>query len=150
MRITDALLGEHGTLVAQFDRIELSHRHLALVAEVREQAALLSSALLSHAQLEDELLFDRVMALGGDRDLMVRMADQHSSIAASLALAQGTDDLARARSALLKAVAEARDHFALEERMVFPLAETLLGERALHELGAVWGERRAVWLTPAG
>lgn len=145
MKITDALLGEHGAITAQFSQIEASLPHMGLVQEVREQAALLAAALLSHARLEDELLFDSVLAAGGDPDLLERMAEQHALIAGALGEARGTNDLQRARTALLEAVSEAKDHFALEERMVFPLCEALLGERALLELGAVWGERRTVW-----
>ncbi len=67
MKITDALLGEHGAFYAQFDRLEETLPHTTLAGEVREQAALLAAALVSHAQLEDTLLFERMRAAGGTR-----------------------------------------------------------------------------------
>jgi hypothetical protein len=112
VRITDALTGEHGALVTLFDRLDRDLHAGAAAGEVREQAALLAAALVSHAHLEDELLFDRLGRAGGPPDPVVM----------------------------------ARDHFALEERMVFPLAATLLGDAVLEELGVRWAERRGVWL----
>jgi hypothetical protein len=131
MRITDALLGEHGAFYAQFDRLEAELPHATGGREIREQAALLAAALVSHARLEDEVLFCRMAAAGGDPGLLMTMEEEHVEIAALLAKAQVTGDLEGARSALLEAVALARDHFAKEERVGFPLAESLLGQDTL-------------------
>lgn len=150
MRITDALLGEHGTFYAQFDRLEAELPRAGTVAEVREQAALLAAALVSHAQLEDELLFDRLGRVpAADAGLLAVMAEEHERIAAALARAQSSGDLGVGRSQLLEAVAWAREHFAKEERAVFPLAEALLGPAVLEELGARWAARRAVYVEGA-
>ncbi len=149
MKMTDALLGEHGAFYAQFDRLEEEIPRTATAAEVGEQAALLAAALVSHAKLEDELLFDRMAAAGVDHGLMTSMLDEHQQIADRLARAQGTGDLERGRMELLEAVALARDHFAKEERLAFPLAESRLGAAALEDLGREWARRRDVWLEPA-
>ena len=147
MKITDALLGEHGAFYAQFDRLEAELPRAGGVAEVREQAALLSAALVSHAHLEDELLFERLGRVSAaDPGLLAVMAEEHERIAGALTKAQSTADLATGRSLLLEAVAEAREHFAKEERAVFPLAESLLGAAVLEELGAAWAARRAVYV----
>jgi len=147
VRITDALLGEHGAFYAQFDRLEAELPRASGVAEVREQAALLAAALVSHAHLEDELLFDRLARVpAADPGLLAVMAEEHERIARALRRAQSTADLATGRAQLLEAVAEAREHFAKEERAVFPLAETLLGVPVLEELGAAWAARRAVFV----
>ena len=150
MRITDALLGEHGAFYAQFDRLEEELPNAAAAAEVREQAALLAAALVTHAKLEDELLFDRMAAAGGNAGLLETMTDEHEQIADRLGRAQGTNDVALARTELLEAVALARDHFAKEERLAFPLAATLLGDTILSEIGSQWADRRTVWLDPDG
>lgn len=147
MKITDALLGEHGVFYAQFDRLEADLPRAATAAEVREQAALLSSALVSHAHLEDELLFDRLGSVpAADPGLLAVMAEEHERIAGALRRAQATSDVEAGRALLLEAVAEARAHFAKEERAVFPLAESLLGATVLEELGASWARRRAVYV----
>jgi hemerythrin-like domain-containing protein len=149
MKITDALLGEHGAFYAQFDRLEEVLPHATSAGEIREQAALLAAALISHARLEDEMLFSRMAGSGGDVGLLDIMEEEHVRIADLLTRAQGTRVLELARSQLLDAVALARDHFAREERFAFPLAESLLDEKTLIELGSAWADRRVVFLTGA-
>jgi hemerythrin-like domain-containing protein len=149
VKITDALLGEHGALYAQFDRLEEELPHTTSAAEVREQAALLGAALVSHAKLEDELVFSRMLAAGGDAGLLSAMGEEHEQIADRLGRAQGTNDVELARTELLEAVSMARDHFAKEERLAFPLAESLLGDEALTALGASWAAHRAVFVETA-
>jgi len=146
VKITDALLGEHGAFSAQFDRIEQEVPAMRTAAEVREQAALLAAALVSHARLEDTLLFDRLAAAGGDPGLMQQMFEEHERIGGLLERSQGTADVAQARARLLEAVSLAREHFAREEHLAFPTAERVLGAAALAELGATWADRRAVHL----
>lgn len=146
MNLVDALVGEHGTLVALFDRIEQELRDAQPVGEVREQAALLAAALVSHAHLEDELLFARMAEAGAAADLLQTMEDEHTAIAAHLVRAQGTKAAPEAADELRSAVVMARAHFALEERMVFPMASALLGVAVLSELGAAWAERRGVFV----
>lgn len=146
MKMTDALLGEHGAFYAQFDRLEQELPRTAGAGEVREQAALLAAALISHARLEDEMLFHRVLEAGGDAGLLVVMEDEHRRIAALLSKAQVALDLEEARTALLEAVALARAHFAKEERAAFPMAEAVLDHDVLIALGTAWAERRAVFV----
>lgn len=146
MKITDALLGEHGAFYAQFDRLEEALPHTNAVAEIREQAALLAAALVTHAKLEDTVLFDRMRSAGADEGLLRTMEEEHETIAALLTRAQGSQDATLAREALLDAVAQAREHFAREERLAFPLADRLLGAVVQDELGARWSEHRAVFL----
>jgi hemerythrin-like domain-containing protein len=146
MKITDALLGEHGAFYAQFDRLEETIPHTTSVGEVREQAALLAAALVSHAQLEDTLLFERMRSAGGDEGLLSTMEAEHTEIAGLLTRAQGSQDVSAARDDLLEAVTLARDHFAKEEQIAFPLAESILGAAGLTALGARWSARREVFL----
>jgi len=146
VKLTDALLGEHGAFYAQFGRLEETLPHAGSVAEVREQAALLAAALVTHAKLEDALLFDRMRSAGADAGLLDTMVEEHTEIAGMLTRAQGTQDLAVARRELLDAVALAREHFGKEERLAFPMAERTLGAAALTDLGAAWSERRDVFL----
>ena len=131
---------------AQFDRLDEQLPSCREVAEVREQAALLASALVSHARLEDELLFPAMARESADPGLIDAMEAEHAAIADRLSRAQGTADLVMARNELLEAVSLARDHFAKEERLAFPLADELLGATVLRELGAAWALRRDVFL----
>jgi len=147
MKITDALLGEHGAFYAQFDRLEDTLPHTTSAGEVREQAALLAAALISHAQLEDTLLFERMRAAGGDEGLLSTMESEHTDIARLLRRAQGSQDVSAARDDLLEAVALAREHFAREEQVAFPMAERIVGAAGLTALGARWSARREVFVS---
>jgi len=149
VKITDALLGEHGAFYAQFDRLEETLPHTGSAAEVREQAALLAAALVTHAKLEDALLFDRMRSAGADEGLLDTMEAEHTTIAGLLISAQGSQDASAAREDLLEAVALAREHFSKEERLAFPLAESALGAGVLAELGVSWSQRRDVFLGDA-
>ncbi len=143
MKITDALRGEHGLLYAVFDRVERALPPTNAAAVVREQAAILAAALLSHARIEDQLLLP-ALAKKGDNPMAGAMAEEHESIAQALAAAHEADDVQAARGQLLAAVEEARAHFAREEQMIFPAAESLLGEAELVELGRRWAASRGV------
>lgn len=147
MKITDALLGEHGAFYAQFDRLEETLPHTTSAGEVREQAALLAAALISHAQIEDTLLFERMRSAGGDEGLLSTMEAEHTEIAGLLTRAQGSQDVSAARDDLLEAVTLARDHFAKEEQVAFPLAESIIGAAGLTALGARWSARREVFVS---
>lgn len=150
MKLTDALLGEHGAFYAAFGRLEAELPDLDDACAVREQAALLAAALISHAQIEDELLFTELGRRGtGFEDLVKAMFDQHEHIASLLARVQDGGDAAECREPLLEAVQLARDHFAREEKVAFPLAEGVLGDGTLELLGEEWARRRTVWLGEA-
>lgn len=57
MKVTDALLGEHGVVYAQFDYLEKNIPHAEDLTLVKSPGAMLTAALAPHAHLEDELLF---------------------------------------------------------------------------------------------
>ena len=145
MKITDALLGEHGVFYAQFEHLEQLLAVPVAAERVHDLAALLAAGLGPHAELEDELLFDQVDA-DGHLGAMAVMRDEHRAIEDALGRAQTERDAAAASELLLHAIHEARDHFAREERIAFPLAAARLGEQRLRELGAAWSARRAVTL----
>lgn len=149
MTILDALRGEHGVFYAQFDQLDEMLPAARTADEVRALAALLASGLVSHARLEDALLFDRLAPAGADRGLLEALAAEHARIAEALEQAQLAPDTAIARDQLLEAIALARDHFAREERMIFPVAGELLDDAAREALGVRWAEYRAVWLPVA-
>jgi hemerythrin-like domain-containing protein len=148
MNIIDALLGEHAVIYSLFDQCEADARPGGSVSEVRAQAALLTRALVSHARLEDELLFDRLTGrAGADAALLTVVRDDHHEIERALGAARSASDLATARDQLTVAIAVARAHFAREERALFPLAERLLDAELLTEMGADWASRRGVSVT---
>lgn len=146
MKITHALLGEHGALKAQFDHLETGVESAASLDAVQSLGGLLGSALASHAAIENEILFPALRsAVELEGPLSVMMAE-HDEIEGTLGKLADESDLDRARSLLRHALDVARDHFAKEEEVLFPMAERALGPEALERLTGDWAGRRKVRL----
>jgi hemerythrin-like domain-containing protein len=144
MKITDALLGEHGVFYVQFRHLEEvlpQQRDLALV---QAQGALLAAALETHAHLEGELLFSTLEPHLGQGGPLAVMRLEHQQIEGGLARLPEVGDLGQARQLLLQVVETARGHFAKEEQIIYPMAHQALGEAKLEELGGLWAAQREV------
>lgn len=145
MKITEALLGEHGVFYALFDQLERAVPASATLAQVQDQAALLAAALKPHASMEDELLFTSLEShLESQSGPLAVMRAEHSGIEDALARVQEVQDLAEAQGLVLHVVQMAREHFAKEEQILFPMAEQMLGGETLAQLAARWAEQRGV------
>lgn len=150
MRITHALLGEHGVFYAQFDHLEGILPAESRLECVRHHAALLAAALVPHAEMENELLFGPMeTAMGGGAGPPAAMRMEHEEIESRLGEVARETDLDQARVNLLDVIRLARSHFEKEERIAFPLAEDVLGERSLQERGREWADRRRVRIAVA-
>jgi regulator of cell morphogenesis and NO signaling len=145
MKITEALLGEHGVFYAQFDYMEKNIPQTKDLTLVKSQSAMLAAALAPHAHLEDELLFSALEAhLDPQSGPLAVMRMEHDEIEGSLERLQKLQDLAEAKNLLLHAIQTARAHFAKEEQVLFPLAGQMLEAGKLVQLGAKWAEQRKV------
>lgn len=145
MNLTDALLGEHAVFYAQFDEIERSLLEDDL-ASLKRRGSLLAAALESHAHLENDLLFEPLRARAGDEGIFVAMLEEHEAIEAALHELAATRDLERARDLALEVVHLARQHFAKEENVAFPMADRLLEKAEQEKLIARWARARTVVL----
>jgi len=146
MRITEALLGEHGVFYAQFDHLEQAVPAAETLAQVQNQTALLAAGLGPHANLENDLLFAALEPHLGPMGPLAVMRMEHDEIEGTLARVQEVKDLAGAQHLALHAIQVARDHFAKEEQVLFPMAQQVLSAEALAQLGAQWAEQRQVRL----
>ena len=145
MKITDAFLGEHGVFYAQFTHMEKTLPAEETLGPVSVQATLLAAALKTHANLEEELLFVSLEPhIGSQGGPLAVMRAEHDEIENGLARLPQLQDLAEARNLLLHVIQVAREHFAKEERILYPAAKQVLAEDKLTELGAEWGRRRKV------
>lgn len=142
MRITDAFVGEHAVFYPQLSSLEQAIPGYSGVEEARVQAALLGAALASHAALEEELLFVEMDPLDEAVSHLAVMREEHRDIEDSIDRAARTMDLEEARGLLLHLIDVARPHFAKEEDVLFPMAETALPEATLLRLGEEWASRR--------
>ena len=141
IRITDALLGEHGVIYPLLDH--LAGTPFTSGAEARAQAAFLAAGLGSHARIEDELLFAQLEAhLGAEAGPLAVMRREHEEIENVLAHLEKADAPGEARQLATHLVQLARQHFAKEEQVLFPMAEQLLGEQVLRDLGEQWAAQR--------
>lgn len=143
MKITDAFLGEHAVFYAQFDECEtlLDRGNLEVL---KQAAAVIASALESHAQLEDRLLFGPLAARGDDAGIFQLMEEEHVVIAGFLHAIAAARDANHASELLGDMIAAARAHFLKEESVAFPRAEHALGIEQLQRLGVEWAAARGV------
>jgi len=147
MKITDALLGEHAVFYAQFDYLEKNIPLAKDLTLVKNQGAMLTAALATHAHLEDELLFISLEAhMAPQSGPLAVMRLEHNEIEGSLIRLQDVEDLTEAKNLLLHAIQTAHAHFAKEEQILFPMAKRVLDARSLEQLGAKWAEHRKVMI----
>lgn len=147
MKITDAFIAEHEEIAAEFDHLEATIPSEAkTLAEIRTPGAKLAALLAKHAELEDQLLFAAIESKMGSDESVKKVRDDHNRIEQLMQDVLGhLGDIKRmghARRTLLQAIKVARTHFSREEKETFPLAEEILGEEKLLELGAQWDEMR--------
>ncbi len=142
MKITEALFAEHLVFHNMFDHIEATATKLKTLSEVKAVAAVMESMLKAHSDTEDELFLgplEHCFEQIGQRDAFI---EEHQEMDGNLQRVQQAARLKEAQQSLLAAVAHSRRHFDREERIVFPLAENVLKEKTLEELGQAWMQQR--------
>jgi len=84
IRITEALLGEHGVIYPQL--AHLDQVSFDSPADAQRRAALLAAGLVTHAWTEDELLFVSLEEhLGPNRGPLAVMRMEHEQVEGTLA-----------------------------------------------------------------
>lgn len=143
MKVTDAFLGEHAVFYGQFDQCQAVMPSADLDA-LKQRAALIASALVPHAHLENDLLFAALDARSVPPAILAVMRQEHEAIDGGLARIQTMRDCDQARELLTEVIAAARAHFEKEERVLFPLAARALSNEEQLRLGAEWASARGV------
>jgi hemerythrin-like domain-containing protein len=144
MKITDALLGEHGVLYGLLDHGAEGAGDWNLET-VRANAEALVRVLKTHAHLENTLLFDALEPhFPAGMGPVAVMRTEHDEIEGAVERTLKTSDLEEGRRLLGEIRALAREHFSKEEQVLFPMAEQLLGAERLEELGQAWATQRGV------
>lgn len=142
MNILDGLTGEHAALLTVFEHLEQYAPKMDL-PHLREAGRLLDRLLRDHSNAEDELLFDRVAtSAAGLRQALAAMRAEHAEMARELERVRAAVSASAARGSLLRLIQFTREHFALEQRVLFHLAAIHIGAERLAELGAAWQQRR--------
>ena len=96
----------------------------------------------AHAKTEDDLLVEPLEYCLAQIGQSETFHEEHDEIEARLAEVQKARGAKQARELLLRAVLRSREHFDKEERIIFPLAEHVLKDKTLTELGQTWMDQR--------
>ncbi|MGD0615323.1 MAG: hemerythrin domain-containing protein [Verrucomicrobiota bacterium] len=142
MKITEALLAEHLVFHNLFDHVEHAGPGLKTLAEIKTTAALLESVLRAHSRTEDKMFIgplEHCFEQIGQRETFHEEHDEIDRKLGQVGKAQRTE---KARELLLAVIADCRQHFDKEERIVFPMAERVLKSKTLNELGRIWMDQR--------
>jgi hemerythrin-like domain-containing protein len=146
MKITEAFLGEHGVFYAQFELLDQAMNSTERLDHIKAMVAMLAAGLVSHARLENELLFaplDQTPLGTGPVPIMKR---EHEVIDHALTGVQQMDDEAQVKKLIRSTLDLARQHFAKEEKILFPMAAQLLPEESQVQFAVLWAKRRTVTL----
>ena len=144
VKLTDALLGEHGVFYALFDQIEAVTAAATSVAQIQGATVTLSAVILSHAHLEEELLFPALETHMGRTGPLAVMRTEHDEIKDALRQIEEAQNFDDGADCVAHALSILRDHFQKEEEVLFSMARQLLDEETQTRLGKAWAEARRV------
>jgi iron-sulfur cluster repair protein YtfE (RIC family) len=144
VKLTDALLGEHGVLYAHFDRIEAVTAAATSLTQIQEVTVVLSAVVRSHANLEEELLFPALEAHMGPAGPLAVMRAEHDEFEDALQQIQEARDLNDGADCVARALSIVRSHFQKEEEVLFSIARQMLDEETQIRLGKAWAAARHV------
>jgi hemerythrin-like domain-containing protein len=142
MKITDVLRAEHAVFHNLFDHIEATVPRLKTLAEVKALATVVEKLHEPHAKTEDDLFMEPLEHCFDQIGQNETFHGEHRQIEEMLARTRQAKNLKAAKRVLLEAMAACREHFDKEERIVFPMAESVLKAKTLSELGKAWLRRR--------
>jgi hemerythrin-like domain-containing protein len=155
MNILDGLLGEHAALLTLFEHLEQTAAHMDL-ERLHEAGLLLERVVMAHSIAEDRFLFDAVPDIwresaqdgepkatearqaSGLRDALLAMRAEHKQLAQEFDKLRATGNEAAARGCLRSVLDAIREHFEVEERVLFQAAAKQISPEKLEELGSAW------------
>jgi hemerythrin-like domain-containing protein len=144
MQLTDALLGEHAVIYELFEHVRDTIPNSDDIRDVHGAVAVVARLLVSHARIEEDMLFPHLDPHLGEMGPLTVMRDEHRDIEDLLESAQRETDVAAAKATTSQLLDLAHEHFQKEEMVLFPLAREHLGEARLSELGDDWAVTRKV------
>jgi hemerythrin-like domain-containing protein len=135
MKITDALVAEHGVLCQLFDHIEQELPAVVAVESITLLARLIEKMLISHGEAEEDLVLCALDHSMEEKGLRERFHQEHGELDERFRDVQSATDLLTARRLFHSALLSCRNHFRFEEETIFPFANRVLGPDLLLELG---------------
>ena len=150
MKITDALLGEHAIFYELFSDVRETAENSNDLHEILKSVSILERLLISHARVEDELLFPQLEPSLGPMGPLAVMRSEHQQLEQLLETCNAETDVSALKSVINQLLELALAHFRKEEMVLFAMAQQVLGDQALLELGDSWAERRGVMINGQG
>jgi hemerythrin-like domain-containing protein len=150
MKLTDALRGEHAVLYELFAYLNETIGKSDDMRDVRGAVSVLDRLLVSHARIEEDLLFPRLEPHLGEMGPLAVMRAEHGRIEGLLAAARQENDVAALKALIGELLHLAYGHFRKEETVLFDMAERFLGGAALTEMGEQWAASRNVIVNGGG
>ena len=144
MKLTDVLLGEHAAFRALLDEIEQMASYAGEVAQIDSAMTALRTEIKSHAALEEKLLFPALEPHVETDELFAEMRADHEQIRFGLERIEDAGDLDEALEAVRQTLDTARRHFKKEEEKLYALAEEVLDDETLIQLGEAWAIAHSV------
>ena len=138
MKLTDVLLGEHAAFRALLDQIEEMVSYAGEVAQIESAMTVLATEVKSHADLEEKLLFPALEPYVESDELFAEMHGDHQQIKLGLERIANARYLNEALEAVRQTLNIARGHFKNEEQQLYALADKVLDEETLIQLGEAW------------
>ena len=138
MNLTDVLLGEHVAYRALLDEIEEMASFAGEVAQIESAMTVLRTEIKSHAALEETLLFPALEQHVETYELLAEMRADHQQIQFGLERIEDARDLNEAIEAVRQTLGIARRHLKNEKEKLYALAEEVLDDETLIQLGEAW------------
>ena len=126
------------------DWVERELPHLETLTDVQRIAGVVAAVLVSHARIENEMLFPALETHLGTAGPLAVMRQEHDEIDGTLREVGSVETPDVAKERITHALQVARDHFAKEEQVLFGMAQQALSEQDLAQLGVRWADTRRV------
>ncbi len=144
MKLTDLIMCEHAAFHELLDEIEGMAYFAVEVAQIESTMTVLTTEVKSHAALEEKLLFPALEPHVETDELFAEMHGDHEQIRFGLERIEDARDLNEALEAVRQTLGIARKHFKNEEERLYALAEEVLDDDTLNQLGEAWATARSV------
>ena len=113
------------------------------LAALQASGAMLERVLMAHSVAEDRYLFDALApGRGGFHEVLDAMRDEHIQMSQELGRLRECENEAAARGCLARLIDVTREHFEVEERVLFVLVAKHLNREQLEQLGDGWKRHR--------
>ena len=144
MKITDALLGEHGVYYNLFSQIEKIISTSNSLEEVKGSLKMLADPLISHAMIEENILFPAIAPKLGPGGPVEIMQAEHKEIEMQFEVLLHSKSLDEIKNILPPLIDLVKEHFMKEEEILFLMTVDHLSEKEITDLGKRWAKTREV------